>query len=271
MGTVTLTHYSCLLQKQLREGEIVCDQLWCPHSLVINLHMQTRSSWTHFKHTIHMSDSVFRLRGKHLSPLHALGRTPWRLMQTRMCAADSTHKHTAESSVTFPSASNVENSTLIPCFPQREKERGTERPSLSSDSYRSHLVDGLMEQRRDAERQRQREKEAQVLENETSSLLICRGGLVARVTLSINCASILSPWNMSWVSTPLPLVALCTSGVRIVWQNKHDWFGKSTLSALWKACVRLLYNPGDIDFLVLKRNCIFLLKILHPRRTPMKI
>lgn len=80
-----------------------------------------------------------------------------------MCTSDSTLKHTIEISVPFSSASNVKNSTLIPCFPQREKEQGTERPSLSSYSYRSHLVDGLIEQRRDIERQRQREKEAQVL------------------------------------------------------------------------------------------------------------
>lgn len=82
-----------------------------------------------------------------------------------------------------------------------KKEKETERLPLSSDSYGSHLVDGLMEQRRDSDRQRQTEKDAQVLENETSSLLICRGGLVSRVTFSINCARILSQWNMSWVST----------------------------------------------------------------------
>lgn len=93
-----------------------------------------------------------------------------------MCTADSTHKHTIEISVTFSSASNVENSTQIPCFPQREEERGTERPSLSSDSYRSHLEDGFIEHRTDTKRQRV--KEAQVSENETSSLLICRGGPV---------------------------------------------------------------------------------------------
>lgn len=209
-------------------------QLWCPHTLVINLHTQTRFSCTHFKHRIHMPGGVFRLRGKQLSPLHVFRRTPWWLMQAHMCTADSTYKHTVEISVTLSSASNVKNSTLlIPCFPQREKKRRTERPSLSSDSYRSHLVDGLIEQRRDTERQRQREKEAQVLENETSSLLICRGGPVARLTFSISCASILSRWNMSWVCILLPLVALCTSGVGIVWQNKHDWYGKSTLSALW--------------------------------------
>lgn len=66
----------------------------------------------------------------------------------------------------------MKNSTPIPCFPQREMEQGTERPFSSSYSYSSHLVDGLIEQGRDADRQRQREKEAQVLENETSSLLI---------------------------------------------------------------------------------------------------
>ncbi len=199
-----------------------------------------------------MPDNVFRLRGEQLSPLHVFTRMLWWLMQTHMRTADSAHKHTVQISVTFPSASNAKSSMLIPCFPQREKEWGTERPSSSYDSYRSHLVDGFIEQRRDTERHRQREKDVQVLENETFSLLICRGGLVVRVTFSISCASILSQWNMSWVSTPLPLVAVCTSGVGIVWQNKHDWYGKSTLSALWKACMRLLCNPGDTDFL-----CIF--------------
>lgn len=106
------------------------------------------------------------------------------------CTADSTHKHTVEISVTFSSASNVKNSMLIPCFPQRGTEQGTECPSLSSYFYRSHLVDGLIEQRKDT--QRQRGKEAQVLENETTLILICRGGLVARVTFSFSCASILS-------------------------------------------------------------------------------
>lgn len=74
-----------------------------------------------------------------------------------MCTTDSTRKHTVEIGATCSSASNVKNSTLIPCFPQRETERGTERPSLYSDSSRSHLADGLIEQRRDTERQSQRE------------------------------------------------------------------------------------------------------------------
>jgi len=66
--------------------------------------------------------------------------------------------------MTFSLASNVENSALIPFFPSRETEQGTERPSLFAHTYRSHLVDGLKEQQRDTGRQRQKEKEAQIWE-----------------------------------------------------------------------------------------------------------
>lgn len=72
-----------------------------------------------------------------------------------MCTADSAHKHTVQ---TFSSASNAKSSTLIPCFPQREKERGTERPFSSSDSYGSQLVDGLIEERGEVQRDTDKER-----------------------------------------------------------------------------------------------------------------
>lgn len=76
--------------------------------------------------------------------------------------------------MTLSSASNVENSTLICCFSffsfvffLSKKEQGTERPSLFA--YKSHLVDGLIEQGR--VRGRWRERKRQALESYPTSYM----------------------------------------------------------------------------------------------------
>lgn len=173
---------------------------------------------------------------------------------SHMCTTDSTRKHTVEIGATCSSASNVKNSTLIPCFPQRETERGTERPSLYSDSSRSHLADGLIEQRRDTERQSQRE----IWDTGFGKMKLPHSLSAGEdLRLELRLASDVHKHLIPVKYEQGECNAASGSSLHIWTRNclaKQTWLIQK---AFWKGCERLLCNPGDVDSLVLKKIVFF--------------
>lgn len=132
---------------------------------------------------------MFSTCSPQLSPLTCQqSHAPTADANMRVCTSDT---NTPQRRVRRPSgARNVKNSAAIPCFPPREKQRRTERPSLSSRLLQvtsGGWIDGAEAEQSLRETQIGKER---FWKNESYSLLICRRGPTARVTFSINCASV---------------------------------------------------------------------------------